>query len=95
MIKRWLLLKTSDPAYAEVISMCEDEHKTMFPKNELSIRLNNDETLALVKVCTEDDNFFDAIPESVLVSSYTEETHGYAVALLSTPAWTVEDENNG
>jgi hypothetical protein len=91
MIKKWLLLKTSNPSYADVISLCESEHKGLFPNNELSIRLNNDGTLALVKVCTGEEEFFDTIPEAVLENWHTEETHHLAVDLLNTPEWIADE----
>jgi hypothetical protein len=94
MIKSWILLNTSAPAYAGVIELCKAEHKELFPKNELSIRLSNDGTLALVKVCTESSTFLGTISGSVLEDIFTEETHNDVIELMCTPEWTVDEEGN-
>jgi uncharacterized protein Yka (UPF0111/DUF47 family) len=91
MIKKWLLLKTADINYPLTIEKCTIEHKKAFPNNELGIRLNNDNSLALVKVCTEEEDFFDVIAESVISNIYTEETHSDAIDLMNTPEWIVDE----
>ena len=48
---QWLMLNTSATDYNSTIEICAKLHKTVYPKNKLSVSLSDDGTLALVQVC--------------------------------------------